>query len=122
MAQLKGWSEFGRVVKVCGPRIYLGKTGHKTRYVHVDCLIKAHDKVPNEIGELYIPVPELCEQSNLDIDCRHGSTSVLQPPVSFSDGDSEPNSSVNEGHVNTPWPVVKGRSERVRKPVVRLNL
>ena len=39
----------GRVVKVCGPRAYLVKTGHKTRYVHVDHLIKANDKVANEI-------------------------------------------------------------------------
>ena len=60
----------GRVVKVCGLRTYLVKTGHKTRYVHVDHLIIAHDKVPNTIGELDIPVPELCEQSNLGIDCR----------------------------------------------------
>ena len=46
----------------------MAKTGHKTRYVHVDRLIKAHDKVPYEIGELDIPVPELCEPSNLGID------------------------------------------------------
>ena len=55
----------GRVVKVCGPRTYLVKTGHKTRYVHVDHLIKAQDKVPDEIVELDLPVPALCEQSNL---------------------------------------------------------
>ena len=98
------------------------KTGHKTRYLHADHLIKAHDKVPNEIGELDIPVLELCEQSNLGIDYKQGSTSVPQPPVNFSDEDSEQNSSVNEEHVNTPSPVVLRRSERVRKPVVRLNL
>ena len=112
----------GRVVKVCGPRTYLVKTGHKTRYVHVDHLIKAHDKVPDEIGELDIPVPELCDQSNLGIDHGQSSTSVPQPPDNFSDENNEPNSSVNEGHVNTPSPVVLRRSERVRKPVVRLNL
>ena len=60
----------GRVVKVCGPRIYLVTTGHKTRYAHVDHLIKAHDKLPNEIGELDIPIPELCKQTNLGIDYR----------------------------------------------------
>ena len=60
---LKGGFWEGQLV--CGPRTYLAKTGHKTRYVHVDRLIKAHDKVPNEIGELDIPVPELCEPSNL---------------------------------------------------------
>ena len=93
-------------------------------YVHADHLIKAHDKVPNEIGELHvdIPVPELCEQSNLGIDYKQRSTSVPQPPVNFSDEDSEQNSSVDEEHVNTPSPVVLRRSVRVRKPVVRLNL
>ena len=30
--------------KVCGPRTYLGKTGHKTGYVHADHLIRAHDE------------------------------------------------------------------------------
>ena len=97
-------------------------TGHKTGYVHADHLIKAHDKVPDEIGQLDIPVPELCEQPNIGIDYGQGSTSVPEPPVTFSDADCEPNSSVNEGHVNFPWPVVLRRSERVRKPVVRLSL
>ena len=46
----------GRVVKVCGPRTYLSKTDH---------LIRARDKVPNELRELGIPVPKLCEQSDL---------------------------------------------------------
>ena len=89
------------------------KTGHKTRYVHH--LIKAHDKVPNEIEELDIP-------AYLSLDFRQDSTSVPQPPVNLSDEDSEPNTSVNEGHVNTPSPVVLRRSERVRKPVVQLSL
>ena len=97
-------------------------TGHKTGYVHADHLIKAHDKVPDEIGQLDIPVPELCEQSNIGIDYGQGSTSVPEPPVTFSDADSEPNSSVNEGHVNSLSPVALRRSERVRKPVVRLKL
>jgi len=65
----------GSVVKVCGPRTYLVKTIHKTRYVQVDHLIKAQDKVPNTTGELDKLVPELCEQSNLGIDYRQDSTS-----------------------------------------------
>ena len=81
-------------------------------------LIKVHDKVPNEIEEPDILVPELCEKSNLCIDYWQDSTSVPQPPVNLSDEDSEPNSSANEGHVNTPLQVVLRRSERVRKPVV----
>ena len=44
----------GRIVKVCGPRTYLVKTGHKTRYVHADHLIRAHDKGPNEASEIKI--------------------------------------------------------------------
>ena len=41
----------GRVVKVCGPRAYLVKTGHKARYVHADHLlglmIKGQMKIVN---------------------------------------------------------------------------
>ena len=55
----------GKVVKVCGPRTYLVRTGHKTRYVHADHLIRAYDKVPNETSKVDICVPELCEQSSL---------------------------------------------------------
>ena len=108
----------GKVVKVCRPRTHLVKTGRKIRHVHVEHLIKAHDKVSNETRELNIPVPELCEQSNLAIDDSQVSTGVPQLPVNFSDEDNEPNSSVNEEHVNTPSPVVLRRSERIRKPVV----
>lgn len=111
-----------RVVKVCGPRTYLVKTGYKTRYVHVDHLIKAHDQVPHETKELDIPVPELCEQPTLSVDNSQVSSGVPQPPVNFSDKDNEPNSSISEENVNTPSPVVLRRSERIRKPVDRLNL
>ena len=46
----------GRVVKVCGPRTYLVKTEHKTRYVHADHLIRADYKGPNEASEIEISV------------------------------------------------------------------
>ena len=59
----------GRVVKVCGPRPYLVKTGHKTRYVHTDHLIRAHDKGPNKASEIEISVPKLCDQSVPVLDC-----------------------------------------------------
>ena len=59
----------GRVVKVCGPRTYLVKTGHKTRYVHTDHLIRAHDKGPNKASEIEISVPKLCDQSVPVLDC-----------------------------------------------------
>ena len=110
------------MVKVCEPRTYLIKTGHKTRYVHADHLIRAHDKVPNETREFDIPVPELCEQFNSSTDNSQVSASVPQPPVNFSDQDNEPNSTVDKEHVYTPSPVVLRRTERIRKPVVRLDL
>ena len=59
----------GRVVKVCGPRTYLVKTGHKTRYVHTDHLIRAHDKGPNKASQIEISVPKLCDQSVPVLDC-----------------------------------------------------
>ena len=71
----------GKVVKVCRPRTYLVRTGHKTRYVHADHLIRAHDKVPNETSEVEICVPELCEQSSPIEDVSPVSNSVPQPPV-----------------------------------------
>ena len=68
------------------------KTGHKTKYVHADHLIRAHNKVPNETKELDVPVPdlELCEQSYLGTDDSKVSTSLPQP-VNFLDEDKEPN-------------------------------
>ena len=110
----------GRVVKVCGPRTYLVKMGHKTRYVHADHLIRAHDKVPNETSELDIPVPELCEQSTPVIGVNPVSKSAPQPPVSAIDKKVEP-SCVQE-NVSSPSPVVLRRSQRIVKPVDRLNL
>ena len=35
------------MVKVCGPRTYLIKAGHKARYILGDQLIRAPMKVPN---------------------------------------------------------------------------
>ena len=100
------------MVKVYGPRTYLIETGHKTR---------AHEE-PNETRELDIPVPELSEQSNLSTDNSQVSASMPQLPVNFSDQDSEPNSSIDKEHAYTPSPVVLQQSERIRKPVVQLEL
>ena len=69
----------GRVVKACGPRTYLVKTGHKTRYVHADHLIRAHDKGPNEGSEIEISVFELCDQSVPILDTELVSNDVSQP-------------------------------------------
>ena len=110
----------GKVVKVCGPRTYLVRTGHKTRYVHADHLIRAYDKVPNETSKVDICVPELCEQSSLIEDVSPVSNSVPQPPVIVTDEKVEP--SLNQESVNTSSPVVLRRSQRIRKPVDRLTL
>ena len=64
---------------MCGPRTYLVKTGHKTRYVHADHFIRAHDKGPNESSEIEISVPELCDQSVLLLDTELVSNDVPQP-------------------------------------------
>ena len=69
----------GRVVKACGPRTYLVKTGHKTRYVHADHLIRAHDKGPNEGSEIEISVFELCDQSVPILGTELVSNDVSQP-------------------------------------------
>jgi len=109
----------GIVVKVCGPRTYLVRTGHKTRYVHADHLIREYDKVPFYISEVDICVPELCEQSSPIEDVSLVSNSVPQPPVIVTDKKVEP--SLNQESVDTS-PVVLRRSQRIRKPVDRLTL
>ena len=97
----------GRVVKVCGPRTYLVKTGHNTRYVHADHLIRAHDKGPNEASEIEISVPELCDQSVPVLDTELVSNDVLQP----TNEESEPSPCKESS------PVILRRSLRNRKPV-----
>jgi hypothetical protein len=107
----------GTVVKVCGPRTYVVRTGHKTRYVHTDHMIKAHDEVPDDISEPEIGVPESCEQDGIHDNSftdRH-----VQPPISVSDQDVKP--TVTPDSLSMPSPVLR-RSQRVRKPVVKLNL
>ena len=94
----------GKVVKVCGPRTYLVKTGHKTRYVHADHLIKAYDKMPDETSEVDICVPESCEQSSTVLGASPVSNSVPQLPVSVSDEEVEP--SLSQENVTRPTPVV----------------
>ena len=102
----------GRVVKVCGPRTYLVKTGHKTRYVHANHLIRAHDKGPNEASEIKISVPELCDQSVPVLDTELVSNDVSQA----TNEESEPSPCKESS------PVILRRLLRNRKPVDRLNL
>ena len=69
----------GRVVKVNGPTTYLVKTGHKTRYVHANHLIGAHDKGPNKASGIKISVPELRDQPVPVLDTELVSNDVSQP-------------------------------------------
>ena len=103
----------GRVIKVCGPRIYLVKTGYKTRYVHAGHLIRAHDKRPNEACEIEISVAQLCDQQSVPVlDTELVSNDVSQP----TNEESEPSPCKESS------PVILRRSLRNRKPIDRLNL
>ena len=65
---------------MCGPRIYLVKTGYKTRYINAGQLIRAHDKRPNEACETEISVVQLCDQQSvLVLDTELVSNDVSQP-------------------------------------------
>lgn len=107
----------GTVVKVCGPRTYVVRTGHRTRYVHTDHMIKAHDdKVEDDDSELEeIIVPEPGSHTGTD-DNVDSSDSSAQSHISFSDQNTNP--VVFPEVVGTPQPVLR-RSQRVRKPVDR---
>ena len=48
----------GTVIKVCGPRTFVVRTGHKTRYVHTDHMIRANDNVPDDVSEPDVVLPE----------------------------------------------------------------
>ena len=102
----------GRVVKVYGPRTYLVNTGHKTRYVHADHLISAHDNGPNEATKIKISVPESYDQSVPVLETELVSNDVSQP----TNEESEPSPCKESS------PVILRRSLRNRKPVDRLNL
>ena len=75
----------GKVVKVCGPRTYLVRTGHKTRFVHADHLIRPHDKLPEETSEVDVPVSELCDQSTPVIETSSVLNSSPQQSVGLTD-------------------------------------
>ena len=107
----------GTVIKVCGPQTYEVRTGHKTRYVHNDDLIRAHDEVPGDFSEPEVIVPELSGQTVTDID--------VNPPDGICN--SHANLSENEDSLVSPTvvsspPTILRRSQRVRKPVVKRDL
>ena len=107
----------GTVIKVCGPRTYVVRTGHKTRYVHNDHLIRAHDDVPDDVSEPEVIVPELSGQTVTDIDVNP-LDSTCNSHVNLSENED----SVVSPTVVSSHPTILRRSQRVRKPVVKLDL
>lgn len=108
----------GTVVKVCGPRSYVVRTGHTTRYVHTDHMIKARDYVPDDISEPEITVPESYEQSVIDGNENPPDSISAQPQVDLTDVET---SIVSPANVSSPTTVPR-RSQRIRKPIVKLDL
>ena len=79
----------GKVVEVCGPRTYLVRTGHRTRYVHSDHLIRAHDEVLNDANELDLAVGQSREQPVQAVDVNPVSDSIPQSSASVSNKETE---------------------------------
>ena len=107
----------GTVIKVCGPRTYVVRTGHKTRYVHTDHMIRAHDNVPDDVSEPDVMVPESSGQ-NINDDNVNPLNSTSEPHVDLPENEDIV---VSPLVVSSP-PTVLQRSQRIRKPVVKLNL
>ena len=98
----------GTVIKVCGPRTYVVRTGHKTRYVHNDHMIRAHDNVPDDVSEPDVMVPESSGQKTND-DNVNPLDSTSEPHVDLHE---------NEDIVVSPLiascpPTVLRRSQRI---------
>jgi len=107
----------GTIIKVCGPRTYVVRTGHKTRYVHTDHMIRAHDNVPDGVSEPDVVVPESSGQKIND-DNVNPLDSTSEPHVDLPENED---TVVSPLVVSSP-PTVLRRSQRIRKPVVKLNL
>ena len=107
----------GTVIKVCGPRAYVVRTGHKTRYVHTDHLIRAQDDVLDDVSEQEVMVPESSGQTvtDINVDPLDG---ICDPHVNLSENED---SVVSPTVVSSPSTILR-RSHRVRKPVVKHDL
>ena len=60
------------------------RTGHRTRYVHSDHLIRAHDELPNDANEIDLAVAQSCEQPVQAVDVNPVSDSIPQSSASVS--------------------------------------
>lgn len=106
----------GPLIKVCRPRTYVVRTGRKTRYVHTDHLTRAHDDEPDDVSEIEVIVPGLSGQTATDINVNPLG-SICNPHVNLSENED---SVLSLTVVSSPPPILQ-RSQRVEKPVVKLD-
>ena len=80
-------------------------------------MIRAHDKVPNDVSEPEVIVPETSSQGINDDDVNP-LDSISEPRVDLPENED---TTVSSSVASSP-PTVLRRSQRIRKPVVKLNL
>ena len=111
----------GKVVKVCRPRTYLVRTGHKTRHVHADHLIIVHMMKCQMrlVRWTYVSLSYVSNLAQLKMlawfQTVYHSRQLLPQMKRLSP-------CLNQESVNTSSPVVLRRTQRIRKPVDRLTL
>jgi len=106
----------GTIIKVCGPRTYVVRTGHKIRYVHTDHMIRAHDNVPDDVSEPDVVVPESSGQKIHD-DNVNPLDSTSEPRVDLPENKD---TVVSPLVVSSP-PTVLRRSQRIRNQLLNLT-
>jgi hypothetical protein len=118
----------GRIVKVCGSRKYLVKIGQGTRYVHVDHLLAAHDNnAGSSIGREYLYEEDIPEPSGASVSQESVVSDEISVPTTVHPHEpGVPVMSQNAGNTHqeniasSPQPL--RRSERVRKPLVKMDM
>ena len=120
-SQIDRWIP-GTVVKVCGPRTYVVKTGYRNRYVHTDHMIEAHDGAPDKAEDTEIMVPESYEQAGLESQENVLDRTLEQSLVPDKLNPALPMVPDKLGPEISSPPNALRRSQRIKKPVDRLNL
>ncbi|XP_022795607.1 uncharacterized protein K02A2.6-like [Stylophora pistillata] len=111
----------GTLIKLCGPRTYIVKTGYRNRYVHTDHMVRACDNAPDKVEEAEVMVPESYEPPEQDVKENPAKTSELSPILNNSNS-VVPMAPICLGHEASASPCVLRRSERIKKTVDKLNL
>ena len=110
----------GTVIKVCGPRTYVVNTGYKNRYVHADHMISAHDDAPSTVDEGEAMMPDSFEQPESHDNLPQESLELSPIPKEAAAVDLSAPSSISSEVSASPYSL--RRSQRVRKPIDRLDL